>query len=60
MTKPRQQRGRSAAGAVRRSSAATLGVSPNTFRRYVLPHVRSVKVGQVRIVPVAELGSGCT
>jgi hypothetical protein len=37
-------------------AAAALGVSPNSFRRYVLPHVRSVKVGRVRIVPVAELG----
>lgn len=37
-------------------AAAALGVSPSSFRRYVLPHVRSVKVGQLRIVPVAELG----
>jgi hypothetical protein len=37
-------------------AAVALGVSLNTFRRYVLPYVRSVKLGQVRIVPVAELG----
>jgi hypothetical protein len=36
-------------------AAASLGVSPNTFRRYVLPHVRSIKLGKVRIVPVLEL-----
>jgi hypothetical protein len=37
-------------------AAAALGLSPSSFRRYVLPHIRSVKVGQARIVPVAELG----
>jgi hypothetical protein len=37
-------------------AAAALGLSPNTFRRYVLPYVRSVKLGQVRTVPVADLG----
>jgi hypothetical protein len=36
-------------------AAAALGVSANTFRRYVLPHVRSIKLGKVRIVPVVEL-----
>ncbi len=36
-------------------AAASLGVGVNTFRRHVLPHVGSVKVGQVRIVPVVEL-----
>jgi hypothetical protein len=36
-------------------AAASLGVGENHFRRHVLPHVRSIKVGQVRIVPVIEL-----
>jgi hypothetical protein len=26
-------------------AAAALGMSPSSFRRYVLPHIRSVKVG---------------
>jgi hypothetical protein len=30
-------------------------VSENTFRRYVLPNVRSIKLGKVRVVPVIEL-----
>jgi hypothetical protein len=36
-------------------AAAAVGLSENHFRRQVLPHVRSIKVGQVRIVPVIEL-----
>jgi hypothetical protein len=36
-------------------AAAALGISENHFRREVLPHVRSIKVGKVRIVPVIEL-----
>lgn len=36
-------------------AAAAVGVSENTFRRHVLPRVRSVKVGRVRVVPVIEL-----
>ena len=36
-------------------AAASLGLSENHFRRDVLPHVRSIKVGKVRIVPVIEL-----
>ncbi|HUR86950.1 MAG TPA: hypothetical protein VMY78_16575 [Solirubrobacteraceae bacterium] len=35
--------------------AASLGLSENHFREHVLPHVRSIKVGRVRIVPVIEL-----
>jgi hypothetical protein len=37
-------------------AATALGLSPSSFRRYVLPHIWSVKMGQARIVPVAELG----
>ena len=36
-------------------AAASLGLSENHFRRDVLPQVRSIKVGRVRIVPVIEL-----
>ena len=36
-------------------AAASLGLSENHFRRHVLPEVRSIKLGQVRIVPVVEL-----
>jgi hypothetical protein len=36
-------------------AAAALGLSENHFRSEVLPHVRSIKVGRVRIVPVIEL-----
>jgi len=36
-------------------AAASLGLSENHFRSEVLPHVRSIKVGKVRIVPVIEL-----
>lgn len=36
-------------------AAASLGLSENHFRRDVLPHVRTIKVGRVRIVPVIEL-----
>jgi hypothetical protein len=36
-------------------AAVAIGVSENTFRRHVLPRVRSVKVGRVRVVPVIEL-----
>lgn len=36
-------------------AATSLGISVNTFRRHVLPHVRTIAVGKVRIVPVVEL-----
>jgi hypothetical protein len=36
-------------------AAASLGLSENHFRRHVLPQVRSIKIGQMRIVPVIEL-----
>jgi len=36
-------------------AAAALGLSETSFRSNVLPHVRSIKVGRARIVPVIEL-----
>ena len=36
-------------------AAASLGLSESAFRRDVLPNVRSVKVGRVRVVAVIEL-----
>ena len=36
-------------------AAESLGLSQSHFRQHVLPHVRSIKVGRVRIVPVIEL-----
>jgi hypothetical protein len=36
-------------------AAVSLGLSESTFRRDVLPNVRSVKIGRVRIVAVTEL-----
>ena len=38
-----------------KQAAESLGLSENHFRRDVLPHVRSIKLGKVRIVPVIEL-----
>ncbi|MDP1857208.1 MAG: hypothetical protein Q8K82_00975 [Gemmatimonadaceae bacterium] len=35
-------------------AAASLGLSENHFRHEILPQVRSIKVGKVRIVPVIE------
>jgi hypothetical protein len=36
-------------------AAESLGLSQSHFRQHVLPHIRSIKVGRVRIVPVIEL-----
>ena len=36
-------------------AAASLGLSENTSRHNVLPHIRSIKVGRMLIVPVIEL-----
>ena len=36
-------------------AAAAIGLSESAFRREVLPHVRSVKVGRARVVAVVEL-----
>jgi excisionase family DNA binding protein len=37
-------------------AAASLGVSLSHFRRHVLPHLRVIRSGSCRLVPVAELG----
>jgi hypothetical protein len=39
----------------RQEAAASIGVSLDSFERYVQPHVRLVRRGKLRIVPVAEL-----
>jgi hypothetical protein len=42
--------------AVSRSDvAAALGMSTHSFERFVQPHVRIVRRGRLRLVPVAEL-----
>jgi excisionase family DNA binding protein len=39
----------------REEAAAALGVSLRHFERHVQPHVRVIRSGSVRLVPVAEL-----
>lgn len=39
----------------REEAAAALGMSLAHFRRHVQPHLRLVRSGSVRLVPVAEL-----
>jgi hypothetical protein len=36
-------------------AAGSLGVSSSSFKRHVLPHLRVVRRGSLRLVPVAEL-----
>ena len=36
-------------------AAASLGVSPSHFRRHVAPHLRIVRSGGARLVPMTEL-----
>jgi hypothetical protein len=36
-------------------AAAALGISDESFDRYVRPHVRVVRWGSLRVYPVAEL-----
>lgn len=36
-------------------SAASLGMSPSHFRRHVLPHLKVIYSGSVRLIPVPEL-----
>jgi hypothetical protein len=55
VTAPREPADVSALALPVQQAAASLGLSENHFRRDVLPHVRSIKVGKVRIVPVVEL-----
>jgi excisionase family DNA binding protein len=39
----------------REEAAASLGLSLSHFKRHVQPHLRIVRSGSVRLVPVAEL-----
>lgn len=39
----------------RQEAAATIGVSLDTFERYVQPELRVVRVGRRRLIPVLEL-----
>jgi excisionase family DNA binding protein len=39
----------------REEAAASLGLSLRHFERHVQPHLRLVRSGSVRLVPVAEL-----
>jgi len=55
MTKPGEPADTPALALSVEQAAASLGISQSGFRRYVLPQVRSVKVGRDRIVPVIEL-----
>jgi hypothetical protein len=42
--------------ALTRGEAATaLGMSIDSFERYVQPHVRLIRRGKLRLIPVAEL-----
>ena len=39
----------------REEAAASLGIGLDSFERYVQPHVRMIRWGRLRLVPVAEL-----
>lgn len=39
----------------RSEAAAALGIGLDSFERYVQPHVRMIRWGRMRLVPVAEL-----
>ena len=55
MTAPREPADVPALALPIAQAAASLGLTENHFRQHVLPHVRTLKVGRVRIVPVIEL-----
>ena len=55
MTPPRQPAEAPSLALTVEQAAASLGLSQSHFREHVLPHVRSIKVGRVRIVAVIEL-----
>ena len=42
-------------GLSRRDAAASLGISIDSFERYVQPEIRIVRKGRMRIVPAKEL-----
>ncbi len=39
----------------RAEAAAALGVSVDSFERYVQPHLQVIRAGRLRLVPVSEL-----
>ncbi|MFL5910102.1 MAG: hypothetical protein ACJ768_05975 [Gaiellaceae bacterium] len=39
----------------REEAAEALGISLDSFERYVQPHIRMVREGKLRIVPIREL-----
>jgi excisionase family DNA binding protein len=39
----------------KQEAAAVLGMSVDSFERYVMPHVRAVRKGKLRLFPVEEL-----
>ena len=36
-------------------AAAALGIGETTFREHVLPYVRVIRIGRMRLIPVTEL-----
>ena len=36
-------------------AAAAMGMSTDSFERYVMPHVRCIRRGRLRLFPVSEL-----
>lgn len=43
----------------REEAAAALGMSLDSFERYVQPHLRMLRFGKLRLVPVVELERFC-
>lgn len=43
----------------KRDAAAALGMSVDSFERYVQPHVRCIRRGRMRIYPVLDLARFC-
>jgi hypothetical protein len=36
-------------------AAGALGLSPSSFKRHVQPHLRIVRMGSIRVIPISEL-----
>lgn len=43
----------------REEAAAALGMSLDSFERYVQPSIRMIYAGRMRLVPIAELERWC-
>jgi hypothetical protein len=52
---PRQHAASRARPGHREEAAAALGMSLNSFERHVQPTIRLVRLGRMRLVPVAEV-----